>query len=131
MSRLTHAQALQRVNAVGISVHSSGNCSDRNRPNCTSLDTILAKTIDQIVAFKRKSGKVVIITGGTETGHASGTKSHWNGYKLDIAMNAGVTDYITKNFRYIGTTNGGRWAQYQDGSDIWTNEGNHWDIVIS
>ena len=130
MSRLTHSQALQRVNAVGISVVSSGNCSDRDKPNCTSLDTILVATIDAIIAFKRKSEKVVTITGGTETGHASGTKSHSNGYKLDIAMNAGVTDYITKNFPYIRTTNG-TWKQYRDGSNIWTNEGNHWDIVIA
>ena len=36
------------------------------------------------------------ITGGTETGHASGTYSHWTGFKVDIAFSTCIGNYIVK-----------------------------------
>lgn len=41
------------------------------------------------------------ITGGTEKGHADGTYSHWNGYKLDFAKTSGLKSYITDTFTKI------------------------------
>jgi hypothetical protein len=130
MSLLSHTAAKTRLTAAGISISSSGNCSDRNRKNCTSLDQIRTATVDAIIRFKNNSRTTVTITGGTETGHASGTYSHWNGYKLDIAINSGVNNYIQSNFTFIGQMSNG-WKQYRDAyGSVWTNEGNHWDIVV-
>jgi hypothetical protein len=35
--------------------------------------------VSGIITLKNASGCSINITGGTETGHASGTYSHWNG----------------------------------------------------
>ncbi len=68
--------------------------------------------------------------GGTETGHASGTYSHWNGYKLDISLNTCINNYITNSFTYIGLRGDGA-KQYQASSgNIYALEGNHWDITF-
>ena len=61
---------------------------------------------------------------GTETGNASGTSSHWNGYKLDFGLTSCLTNYITGTFTSIG---GSRW---QPGSgNIYFRESNHWDVT--
>ena len=90
-ARFTHAQALNLLNAVDIRVHSSGNCSDKNNKRCTSLDGVRQSTIYSVIAFKQASNCEIVITAGTEVGHASGTYSHANGYKLDIRMAQSVT----------------------------------------
>jgi hypothetical protein len=36
----THASASAKARNAGISISSSGNCSDRNNPRCTSLEQI-------------------------------------------------------------------------------------------
>ncbi|OQV25264.1 hypothetical protein BV898_00948 [Hypsibius exemplaris] len=128
--KLSHDAAKRLLTAAGITTRSSGNCDDRENPRCTSLDQIRSETIDAVINFKRQSGARVVVTGGTEKGHAAGTYSHWNGYKLDIAKDATADAYITGNFVYLGQLNNG-WKQYKDRSDnVWTNEGNHWDVVV-
>lgn len=42
----SHSQALSILNANGISVSSSGGCSNRQNPKCTSLDGIHKQCID-------------------------------------------------------------------------------------
>ena len=86
---LTNAQAVSQVHAVNITISSSGGCSDRNNSTCTSLEQVRQTTISGIKTLKSASGCAIQITGGTETGHAGGTYSHWNGYKLDIAKYSG------------------------------------------
>jgi len=122
--KYTHAQAVSALSAGGItSIHSSRGCSDRYTQGCTSLDGVRTQTISGIIAFKKKCGCAITITGGTEVGHSSGTYSHENGYKLDIAMASCLTDYIKKNFKNRDATH---WV---DGSNIYYYEGNHWDIT--
>ena len=70
--------------ASGITWSSSGGCSDRNNPTCTSFDQLNRATAQGAQTLKSASGCGLNITGGTETGHASGTYSHGNGYKLDF-----------------------------------------------
>lgn len=50
-----------------------------------------------MITLKRSSGCSVNATGGTEVGHASGTYSHWNGYKIDISKYTCVGNYIRNN----------------------------------
>ncbi|MCP2265202.1 hypothetical protein APR03_002550 [Promicromonospora thailandica] len=126
---LTHAQAASQLSAASISWTSSGGCSDRNVATCTSFDQVRQTTIDGIRTLRSATGCAITITGGTETGHSSGTYSHWNGYKLDIRHSACVDSYITSTFTYVGYISG--WGhQYRSGSgNLYTDEGNHWDIL--
>ena len=129
VTKMTHAQATAIFRAAGITWSSSGNCSDRNNPTCTSFTNINDSTVYGVRTLKTASGCAVNITGGTETGHASGTYSHWNGYKLDYGKNTCVTAYIKNNFTYIGLRGDGA-PQYKSGSgNIYADEGNHWDVL--
>ncbi|MGW3463749.1 peptidoglycan-binding domain-containing protein, partial [Streptomyces olivaceoviridis] len=97
--KLSDAQAAARLRAAGITRSSSGNCTNRHNKNCTSLQDIRARTVDGVIALKRKSGCRIVITGGTEVGHAGGTYSHWNGYKVDVARTSCVTNYVHAHSR--------------------------------
>ena len=124
VTKLSHSDATSRLRSSGITWSSSGDCSDRNNPTCTSFDQVNLTTIQGIQTLRSASGCGINVTGGTETGHASGTYSHWNGYKLDIGLNSCVSGYFQGNFTSIG---GSKW---QSGSgNIYYLEGNHWDIT--
>ena len=74
-TRYTDAEARRLLTNAGIAVVSSGNCSNQNQANCTSLQGIHSDCIDGpygIIAFKRNSGCSITVTGGTEVGHATG-----------------------------------------------------------
>lgn len=126
---LTHSQATSQLSASGITWSSSGNCSDRNNPTCTSFTSVRQTTISGIRTLKSSSGCALNVTGGTETGHSGGTYSHWNGYKLDISKYACIGNYIKAHFTYVGYISG--WGyQYRSGAgNLYTDEGNHWDIL--
>ncbi|HEV2779382.1 MAG TPA: hypothetical protein VGX25_08265 [Actinophytocola sp.] len=124
VTKLTHAQATSRLRAAGITWSSSGNCSDRNNPTCTSFEQVNLTTIQGAETLKSASGCALNITGGTETGHASGTYSHWNGYKLDYSLYSCVGNYIRSRFTYIG---GNKWRS--GSGNIYFLESNHWDVT--
>jgi lysozyme family protein len=129
---LSDASARARLSAAGIGVVSSGNCSNRNVSTCTSLDGIRASSIRGILAFKSASGCSFSVTGGTEVGHAGGTYSHGNGYKLDISRTSCVTNYIGSNFSNIGARGDGA-PQFRDArGDVYADEyfASHWDILF-
>ena len=130
--KLTHAQAAQRLRAAGIRWVSTGNCSNKKNRRCTSFDGVREHTINGLVALKKNSGCPVVVTGGTETGHAKGTKSHENGYKIDIRPDSCVSKWILAHSKfsydrgdakvYRGTL-AGRTVDY-------ARERNHWDITF-
>jgi len=125
VTKLTHAQATSMLRSSGITWSSSGNCSDRNNPTCTSFEQVNLATIQGAQTLKSASGCAINITGGTETGHASGTYSHWNGYKLDMALGSGcLGNYIRSRFTYIG---GNQWKS-GSGNNYFL-ESNHWDVT--
>ncbi|KAK3395083.1 hypothetical protein B0H63DRAFT_556174 [Podospora didyma] len=128
--KLTHSQATSRLTAGGVSWTSSGGCSDRYTATCTSFEQVREESIAAVRTLKSACGCAVTVTGGTEVGHASGTYSHWNGYKLDVAKATGVNNYITSTFTRIADRSDG-YAQYRAASgNIYCNEGNHWDITF-
>jgi hypothetical protein len=124
VTKLTHAQATSRLRAAGITWSSSGNCSNRNNPTCTSFEQVNLATIQGAETLKSASGCALNITGGTETGHASGTYSHWNGYKLDYSLGTCVGNYIRSHFTFIG---GNKWRS--GSGNIYFLESNHWDVT--
>jgi hypothetical protein len=130
MPKLTHDDAAKKLQDAGITWSSSGNCSDRKDKRCTSFEQINSATIDGIIAFKKASGCDVNITGGTEIGHASGTNSHWNGFKVDITPSVCVSNYIKTNFDDAGKRGDGA-QMYKDASgNIFARETSHWDITF-
>jgi hypothetical protein len=128
---LTNAEAMAQLTAAGITVHSSGNCHDKDNAHCTSLDGVQAATINGIIAFKQESGCAVTITGGTETGHAGGSCSHGNGYKLDIALNSCVDSHIEKWPKVHTRTDCMSQNKSPSGFVFCSETGkNHWDITF-
>jgi len=123
-TKISHSNATSQLSSAGISWSSSGNCSNRYNSTCTSFEQINQETISGIKTLKSISGCSINATGGTEVGHASGTYSHFNGYKIDISKYTCVGNYIRNNFSYIGG------AKYKSASgNIYYDEGNHWDIT--
>ena len=110
--KLTHSQATAKLSAAGVQWTSSGGCSDSNTKTCTSFDQVNEDTINGVITLKKACACAITITGGTEVGHASGTYSHANGYKLDIAKATAINNYITSTFTRIADRSDG-YAQYK------------------
>jgi len=95
----------------------------------TSLEGIRTSTINVIVDLNRLSGAGIVITGGTEGGHAGGTYSHANGYKVDLRKNSTLDNYIRNNFSFAGKVGG--FSAYKDPSgNLYVDEGGHWDVTV-
>ena len=96
------SEARSRLAGANITVSSTGNCSFRTQRNCTSLEGMQEETIAEIIRFKQgcdawaaaRGPCQVVVTGGTEVGHAVGQCSHGTGYKFDIRFNSLVDGYI-------------------------------------
>jgi hypothetical protein len=97
----------------------------------TSLAGIRRATIEALITLKRSSGAEIVVTGGTEStgGHASGTYSHGNGYKVDLRLNPTLDNYIETRFSKAGTI-GGYPAYRASSGNLYVKEGNHWDVTI-
>jgi hypothetical protein len=129
LTKMTHAQATAIFRAAGITWSSTGNCSDWNVSTCTSFTNINDSTVYGVRTLRRASGCSINITGGTEVGHASGTYSHRNGYKVDISKYTCVGNYIHTYFTRIANRSDGA-LQWKSGSgNIYADEGSHWDIT--
>lgn len=129
VTKMTHSQATAIFSAAGITWSSSGNCSDWNNPTCTSFTNINSSTVYGVRTLRQASGCAIRITGGTEVGHASGTYSHRNGYKVDVAVATCVNNYVHNNFTRIADRGDGAQQWRAASGNIYANEGNHWDIT--
>lgn len=126
---VTQAGAESQFRAAGISWTSSGGCTTRSDPTCTSFDGLRQATVDGAVTLRRASGCALTITGGTEVGHSSGTYSHANGYKLDFSRTSCLTGWVQGTYTYIGLRGDGA-PQYRAASgNVYADEGNHWDVT--
>ncbi|GGL01007.1 hypothetical protein Sme01_41090 [Sphaerisporangium melleum] len=130
--RLPHAPAARRMRHAGLRWRSSGNCVSRHRSSCTSLATVRLQTLWGLVNLKRRSGCDILVTGGTETGHAGGPRSHGTGYKIDVAHNRCIDRFIRR--KQAGPVRGdGARLYYENrpqGRMIYANEPSHWDITF-
>ncbi|SDN07756.1 hypothetical protein [Allokutzneria albata] len=128
--KLSHATAVARLTAAGIGIWSSGNCSDRLNPNCTSFEQINSGTIDGIVTLRNASGCALVATGGTEDAHGSHAGySHWNGYKIDFRRNDCVEGYIRRTFAKVVPPTFGIEQYKAPSGNVYTNESDHWDVL--
>lgn len=129
-SAVSQASAESSFRAAGISWNSSGGCTDPGNSTCTSFEGLRQASVDGAVTLAGASGCALTITGGTETGHAGGTYSHANGYKLDFSRTTCLTSWIHGTYTYIGQRGDGA-ALYEAGSgNVYADEGNHWDVTF-
>jgi hypothetical protein len=129
VTKLSQSAAASQLRAAGVTWSSSGNCTDRNNAHCTSFEQINQSTVSGVITLRHASGCAINITGGTETGHASGTYSHWNGYKVDVSHNSCIDSYIKNSFSYIGLRGDGYPQWKAPSGNLYCDEGNHWDIT--
>ncbi|KAF9261182.1 hypothetical protein L218DRAFT_505104 [Marasmius fiardii PR-910] len=129
-NHLTQAEAEALLKPQGITASSSGGCITKSNPSCTSYDGIMNSTVHGVITLKKASGvSSLIITGGTEVGHADGTYSHGNGYKLDIRHSAGLDNYIHNHFTKIANRSDG-FRQWKAASgNLYCDELTHWDVT--
>lgn len=129
-SAVTQAEAEAAFNAAGITWTSTGGCTDRNNPSCTSFEGLRQDTVDGAVTLKRASGCPITITGATEVGHAgSGPYSHSGGGKLDYRLNDCLNGYITGNFAYVGERGDGPIYESGSGNQYVLENSSHWDVT--
>lgn len=127
-SNITEQDARTQLASKGITVNA--------QPPKTTLVGIQQSTLNVIFSLKQAcSGCQIIVTGGTEPGHSeTGTCTHANGYKVDLATNTNLDNYIKSNFKQITTRSDGA-LQWQSSYTnaiyaLETTQGTapHWDV---
>ncbi len=131
-TRLQQTDAKRLLRAAGLRWTSSGKCANRQGRNCTSLEAVRSATVSSAIELKRRSGCPLVVTGGTEVGHAPGPYSHYAGYKLDIKPNACINRYIMKNYPSQGVRGDGArlYGQSATSGPLFAREADHWDILF-
>lgn len=129
-SAVTQASAESQLSGAGVTWSSSGGCTTQSNSTCTSFSGIRQATIDGAVTLKGASGCALNITGGTEVGHAGGTYSHENGYKLDFSRTTCLTGWIHSAYTYIGLRGDGAPMYEAASGNVYADEGNHWDVTF-
>ena len=126
---MSQSTAAKKFRHAHVTWSSSGNCTSKGNPHCTSFSGIRADTVSGVITLKKASHCKINITGGTEVGHQPGTYSHGHGYKVDVAHNSCVDRYIKNTFSYIGLRGDG-YPQWRSSSgNVYCDEGTHWDIT--
>ncbi|GAA4936400.1 hypothetical protein HD597_010397 [Nonomuraea thailandensis] len=128
--RMSHATANGWLKSAGLRTKSTGNCTSKHMHHCTSLDRIRTGTIAKAIKLKQRSGCPIMVTGGTERGHAPGHFSHGNGYKLDISHNACIDRHIMKNHDKAGVRSDGATIYKSKAGTTFFDESDHWDILF-
>jgi hypothetical protein len=128
--QLSHANASRWLKQAGLRWRSTGNCTDKRLRYCTSLDAVRTSTVSGLIELKQLSGCRVMVTGGTEAGHAPGPLSHGAGYKADISPNPCIDRFITQNYDRAGMRSDGSRLYRSESGTVFADEGDHWDILF-
>lgn len=125
------SDAAIRFNTASIEIVSSGGCSDKSVSTCTSLEGIQKTTVDQVINLKNAcKGCSIIITGGTEAGHAAGDTSHSAGFKVDLRSDPGLTSFIQTSFTEVGKRGDGALVYKDTYGNAYAKEDDHWDVTV-
>ncbi|QFG27198.1 hypothetical protein F7P10_21200 [Actinomadura sp. WMMB 499] len=128
--RLEHEFVTNVLRSRDIEWRSTGNCSDREKPTCTSFSGLRWTTLEGLLRFADESGCRIVVTGGTERGHAPGPHSHYNGYKIDIAPNRCVDGEI-EGYDREGVRGDGAKLYRSPQGGLYARESDHWDITYT
>ena len=124
-------QAGALLREAGLRWISSGHCTRRTNPHCTSFDGLRVATLDGVLRLHEASHCRLVISGGTERGHAGGALSHGRGYKLDILPNRCLDRFVRHHYRRIRTRGDGA-ALYRatPTRSLYAREPSHWDVTF-
>jgi hypothetical protein len=138
------ASVRERLRAAGIGVNKAacssvaGPACGGTPPSCTNVANMQDATIQQIINIATACGGVlnrcgVQVTGGTEPGHACGTYSHANGYKVDLTQNSATLNAYLQKFPLTGQRGGdsGGPIRIDTCGNQYVQEANHWDITVT
>lgn len=113
----------------GITWRSNGGCTDRDLPYCTSFEGVRWGSLAGLITFRKRSGCRIVVSGGTERGHAQGRHSHGAGYKLDVLPNRCVDRQVAR-YRDMGVRGDGAALYRSPGRAVFAREPDHWDITF-
>lgn len=131
------AAVRQQFELAGVSVNKAA-CDpyDKNgvtSPGCTNVGGMLPSTVQQVINIKNSCGGCsVVVSGGSEAGHAPGPHSHGTGYKVDIRANSSLNAFL-KGLTYVGVRTGDHSGPaYTDSckQNQYVQESDHWDITV-
>lgn len=128
---LHQQEAAALLREAGLRWISSGHCTRRASPHCTSLDGLRAATLDGVLRLREDSQCPLVISGGTERGHAPGEFSHGHGYKLDILPNRCLNRFVRHRYERIRRRGDGATVYRATPSrSLYAREPSHWDITF-
>jgi len=123
----------QRFTNAGVFINNGSCPTGSSGGGCTNVSGMQEATVGQVIALASScNGCSITITGGTEPGHASGTYSHGNGYKIDLRLSTALDDYL-QSMTSVGTRTGdSSGPAYVDkcGQNQYVRESDHWDITV-
>lgn len=129
LSGSSHDEIYNTLTSNGICVsYSGGGNTCVSDPGRTSLQGLQTSAVTGVLDLKTQCNCDIRITAGTEGGHAAGTYSHGNGYKVDLGFNPQLDSYIQTNGTPLAPRSDGA-ALYQLGPGLYAKEGTHWDVV--
>jgi hypothetical protein len=124
---LTQADVEQRFRAAGVEWTSTGSCSDRTRPDCTSFEGLRITTVEGVLSLANASGCTLTVTGGTEAGHAPGQYSHETGYKVSFRSGPCLTNFITGMTKVSNRKSDGAEQYLSKAGNVYARTGAGWD----
>jgi hypothetical protein len=126
----------QKFSAAGVSVNKSA-CPNGYKYSdvsggCTSVGGMRQATVDQVIAIKNAVGSGITVTGGSELGHASGTYSHGNGYKVDLSQGSAALNAYLNGLTHTGSRGGdsGGLIYTDKCGNQYVQESDHWDVTV-
>lgn len=115
---------------AGLRWISSGHCTRRRSRHCTSFDGLRPATLNGVLDLRQHSHCGVVISGGTEHGHAHLRLSHAKGYKLDILPSRCINRYIKRHYEHVHRRKDGARQWVAAGRTWFAREPSHWDITF-
>src|SRR5690606_27363588 len=119
--------------AAGIGINNAA-CAGSQTTGCTNVGGLRQATVSHLkILHEACTDCTIIITGGSEGGHAAGPNSHENGYKVDIGTNGKFDAFLVSVLDEDGFRTGANGGpRYKDScGNEYVNEGNHWDITVT
>ncbi len=96
---LAEDEAMAALNAAGVTVVSSGNCTDPNHPTCTGVEGLQQSTIDNIVTMAEACPDCgFVMTAGTEVGHTNSCHQNGTCADIDCRPNVCTVDQINRSY---------------------------------
>lgn len=121
--------------AAGVAINHAACPANSTGQGCTNVGGMQGATVQQIIALNGICGGKcgITVTGGSEPGHAKGTYSHGNGYKVDLRLGTPIDGIIAQQKYYVGQRTGDHPGPgYTDncGQNQYVKESDHWDATI-